>query len=145
MHTGDCNEDALVQNYVDSVPFRKSKTKRRECAIGASVLFRNNGPHVTGSVNMRVIAEYEKEKADLVAAKTARKLKRTQTQAKKRQDATMEVVNMVLQELLAAQEPPLQFRDESGDVVLRTFKPDSSTCKKFMQVSHMFAYVNDMS
>ena len=35
---GNCDEAALVQNYVDSVPVRRKKQKRRECPIAASVL-----------------------------------------------------------------------------------------------------------
>lgn len=55
---GDCDESALVQNYVDSAPFRKKRKKRRQCPIDASVLFRNNGPHITGEENMKAIREY---------------------------------------------------------------------------------------
>ena len=131
---GDCNESYLVENYLSSIPFRKKRKKRRECPIAANVLFRNNGPHVTGEANMRAIAAYEKDKADKAADKAARKLQRTQKIAKKRQDATMEVVNMVVQQLLQSQTPPLQFFDESGEMVSRTFKPDAQACKKFMQV-----------
>ena len=52
---------------------------------------------------------------------------------KKRQDATMEVAQMVIQELLLTQTPPLQYYDESHEAVVRTFKPDTNACKKFMQ------------
>ena len=90
-------------------------------------------------------ASTRKKKARLIAEKAARKLKRTQTLAKKRQDATMEVVNMVLQQLLAAQDPPLQFRDESGEVVLRPLKPSSTICKKFMQVCQLFGCVSALT
>ena len=120
---------------MDSTPFKKKRKKRRECPIAANLLFRTNGPHVTGEANMRCIAMYEKKKADEIAKKAERKLKRTQSRAKKRQDATMQVIHMVVQDLLQSQTPPLKFRDESGDVVLRTFKPDSHSCKKFMEVS----------
>ena len=132
---GNCNEASLVQNYVDSVPLRKRPKKRRECPVAASVLFRTNGPHVTGEANMKTIAAYEKDKADKAAAKDAKKLARTKKSAKRRQDATMDVVKMVIQELLLTQTPPLQYYDESHNAVSRTFKPDTNSCKKFMQVS----------
>lgn len=135
----DCNEDALVQNYVDSVPLRKTKKKRRECPVSASVLFRNGGPEVTGKANMQAIKDYEKAKAAKAAEKIAKKMQRTHKRAEKRQDAVIEVVNMVLQELLLAQTPPLQFRDDSGVVVSRPLKPDSHACKQFMQVwTHVY-------
>ena len=123
-----------MQNYVDSVPLRKVKKKRRECPVSASVLFRNGGPEVTGKVNMQTIKEYEEAKSVKESEKATKKLQRKQKQAKKRQDAMTEVVNMVLQELLLAQTPPIQFRDDSGNVVSRPLKPDAHACKKFMQV-----------
>ena len=46
----------------------------------------------------------------------------------------MQVVNMVLQELLASQTPPLMYYDETREVVSRKFKPDVHACRKFMQV-----------
>ena len=132
---GNCNEALLVQNYVDSVPLRKRPKKKRECPISAGVLFRTNGPHMTGEANMKAIATYEKDKAEKDAAKAAKKLTRTKKAAKRRQDATMEVAKMVIQELLLTQTPPLQYYDESHEAVVRTFKPDTNVCKKFMQVS----------
>ena len=132
---GSCNEDALVQNYVDSVPLRKSKKKRRECPVAASVLFRNNGPHVTGKANMAAIAAYDKAKREEAAAKAARRLATKQKRAHKRQEGTMEVVKLAVQQLLLTQTPPLQYYDESHDVVSRPFKPDTHACKKFMQMS----------
>ena len=123
------------QNYVDSVPLRKSKKKRRECPVAASVLFRNNGPHVTGKANMAAIAAYDKAKREEAAAKAARRLATKQKRAHKRQEGTMEVVKLAVQQILLTQTPPLQYYDESHDVVSRPFKPDTHDCKKFMQVS----------
>ena len=134
MPYADCNEDTIVENYVRSVPLRTKRTKRRECPIAASVLFRTNGPHVTGEANMKAILAYEKDKADKAAADAEKRLKSTQKRAKKRQEGTLEVIKMAVQELLAAQTPPLQYCDELHEVVSRTFKPSTHDCKKFMQV-----------
>lgn len=131
----NCNEESIVQNYVDSAPLRKRKKKRRQCPIDASVLFRNNGPHITGEANMNAIGVYERNKAEKAAAKEERKLKRTRDRARKRQDATMEVVKMAVQQLLTNQTPPLKYYDASGDAVTRLFKPNFHDCKRFMQVS----------
>ena len=73
---------------------------------------------------MKAIAAYEKDRAEKAAAKASKKLTRTKKTAKKRQDATMEVVEMVIQELLLAQTPPLQYYDEFHEEVVRTFKSD---------------------
>lgn len=130
----NCNEDWLVQNYVDSVPLRKKSKKRRECPVAASVLFRHGGPCVTNEVNRKAIREYEKQKAEVAAEKAARKLKRTQNRVKTRQRALIQVTSMAVQEVLSTQTPPLQFRDDSGEVVVRKFKPAAHDCKKFMEV-----------
>ena len=83
---------------------------------------------------MKAIVAYEKDKADKAAADADKRLKSTQKRAKKRQEGTLEVIKMAVQELLAAQTPPLQYCDELHEVVSRTFKPSTHDCKKFMQV-----------
>ena len=104
---GDCNEDALVEEYVFSAPgYGKVQRKRRIPANSASVLFNNGGPEITGTANMNTIATFEKEKAEQKAEEAAKKATRTKNKVKKRQDATQAVVNMVIQELLAAKNPP---------------------------------------
>ena len=97
-------------------------------------MFRNGGPEVTGDANWKAIRDYERKKAAAAAEKAARKLKRTQNRVKKRQCSMLQVTSMTVQEVLSAQTPPLEFRDESGAVVLRKFKPAAHDCKKFMEV-----------
>lgn len=138
MPYSNCNEDWLVQNYVDSVPLRQISKKRRECPVAASVLFRNGGPEVTNEANRKAIREYEKQKADAAAKKAANKLQRTQNRVKKRQTAVLQVTSMAVQQVLSSQTPPIEYRDESGEVVLRKFKPDSQSCKKFMEVCFIY-------
>ena len=84
---------------------------------------------------MSAIATYDKMKRDEAAAKATKRLETKRKRAHKRQEATTEVVKLAIQQLLAAQTPPLQYHDESHDVVSRTFKPDTHACKKFMHVS----------
>ena len=104
---GDCDESALVNEYLSTVPKPKKKT-RKVCPISASNLFNTGGPEITGAVNMRLIADFEEKKAAEVAEKAERKKQRTHKKVRKREDATTEVANMVIQEMLQAKTPPEQ-------------------------------------
>ena len=84
---------------------------------------------------MSTISAYDKAKMEESAAKAAKRLETKRKRAHKRQEATMEVVKLTIQKLLASQTPPLKYFDESHDMVPREFKPNSPACKKFMQVS----------
>ena len=73
---GDCDEGALVEEFVRTAPTRsKSKKKRKICPIAASSLFNKGGPHITGSVNMKTIKDYEISTAAIKAAKAEKKRK----------------------------------------------------------------------
>ena len=71
---GECDENALVEDYISTASVRVKKAKnRRQCPINASVLFNKGRPEITGEVNMKIIAAYEKEKADVAAEKAEKK------------------------------------------------------------------------
>ena len=84
---------------------------------------------------MAAIEAYDKVKMEVTAVKAAKRLETKRKRALKRQEATMEVIKLALQQLLADQTPPLQYYNESHDAVSRVFKPDTHACKKFLQVS----------
>ena len=132
---GNCDEAALVKDYISTAPgSKKKKRKRKQCPIDASVLFNNGGPEITGVDNMKTIAEYEQRKALEKAAARVKKVKKAARRRKKRESDADDVVNMVFQEILASQTPPIQFYDRSHSPVTRTIKPPASACKAFMQV-----------
>ena len=84
---------------------------------------------------MRIIAEFEKEKAEKAVAKAAKKKQRTEKKVKRREDALHDVINMIIQEILDSQDPPLQFHDQDHNPILRKLKPSFTSCKNFMQVT----------
>lgn len=55
---------------------------------------------------MKTIEEFEKHNAEAAAAKAAKRKQKKESKIKKRQGAKSQVVNMVIQELLAAKTPP---------------------------------------
>jgi hypothetical protein len=83
---------------------------------------------------MKVIAAFEQDKAEIKAAAAAKRVIRTRTKVLKRQDATQVVTDMIVQELLAAKNPPEQFYDASHNPVTKKFLPNVVACKSFMQV-----------
>ena len=83
---------------------------------------------------MKAIAVYEQEKAKIKAEKAAKKKSRMVKKAKKQQSGAQDVVDMVVQEILAAQTPSIQFYDQCRSPITRSFKPPASACKAFMQV-----------
>ena len=104
---GDCNEAALVEDFVNTAPIPKSLPRNhKKCPISASALFNKGGPDITGAVNMKTIEEFEKHNAEAAAAKAAKRKQKKESKIKKRQGAKSQVVNMVIQELLAAKTPP---------------------------------------
>lgn len=132
---GDCNEAALVEDYVSTAPGHgKIKKKRRLCPAAASVLFNHGGPEITGAANMKAIAAFEKEKAEKLAVAAAKKTIRTRKKVQKRQDSTQAVVNMIIQDMLASKNPPEQFYDANRCPVTKKFLPNFYFCKSFMQV-----------
>lgn len=132
---GECDENALVEDYISTASVRVKKAKnRRQCPINASVLFNKGGPEITGEVNMKIIAAYEKEKADVAAEKAEKKKARTNKKVQTREISTQEVVDMVIQLILSEQTPPVQFHDKDHLPISRKFKPTCQSCKAFMQV-----------
>ena len=132
---GDCDENALVEDYISTASVRAKKAKKRkQCPINASVLFNKGGPEITGSVNVRIIEAYEKGKAEAAAAKAEKKKERTNKKIKTREQSTQEVISMVMQLILSEQTPPVQYYDKDHLPVSRKFKPTCQECKVFMQV-----------
>jgi len=77
---GDCDENALVEDYVRTNPGRSTgkRRNRKKCPISASNLFNKGGPEITGDKNMQIIHAFEKSNAEVVAKKAEKKKKRTE-------------------------------------------------------------------
>ena len=134
----DLDDDVLIAEYVSTAPNRKKKKQQRKaCPINASILFNKGGPEITGSVNMKIIADYEAKKVKAAAEKVAKTKERIEKKVQTREGAMDDVVNMVLQQALLEKNPPVLFYNKDHTAVKKKFKPTFQACKCFMQVTQM--------
>ena len=70
----------------------------------------------------------------MLCIQQAKKQRRFKNKSDKRRTSSDFVVNMTMQKLLKAQDPPLCFHDEKGQPVDKDFLPSVPDCQKFMQM-----------
>lgn len=89
---------------------------------------------MTSLINVATCVEFEKEKAEIKATNTAKRQRRFKEKAGKRRCASNVVLNMVVQQTLQNENPSLQYHDENGRPVNKTFLPSVADCLKFIQL-----------